>query len=559
MGAVSVQSQQGEQPPSSDSTALGAPATVHGIVKNAATGEPLPRALVLIGGDSGTGALTDGDGRFEIPGVTLGPNTFQIIRPGFDDALGGPAGAPLRDLRGYTHNVFVTASTPELVFSLRPSNSIRGRIDLSTGDPPSNSVTLLRREIVNGRAVWRPHATTRVGAEGFYHFAHLQDGDYVVVGEPSPDSDLAASAAFGSPGHPIASNWYPQIYYPDAREFAGAARIHLAGGQQIQANLSMPLEVFRTVRATIQSPGGLTAPGALAGVSLEIAAPDGHHLPYPGIYDQKSNAAEALLPDGSYSFRVNANQGEDHNFRGGPFRRTGSLTGQLDFTVAGHALTRLRIPVGPQTPTPVQIDINHTSAKSPATGRGETFIEISQAGPLTDGMNSVFAQGAGPGTLDTLPPAPGRYWLHSIVAQAGYCESSFTAGGANLGREPLLVGLGGLTAPLTLTLRDDCAQIKLNLPTAAAGMAAGEEPSYTVYLVPDFDFTVEANNATLRASTGGTVTFSSVTPGAYHVYTFAAPIDLEYHNPEALAAYPSQSITLAPGDTQTLTLEVPAP
>src|SRR5438046_732320 len=60
-------------------------ATVHGVVKNAATGEPLPRALVRIEGDAMTGALTDGEGRFEIPGVPIGPETFQVIKPGFID------------------------------------------------------------------------------------------------------------------------------------------------------------------------------------------------------------------------------------------------------------------------------------------------------------------------------------------------------------------------------------------------------------------------------------------------------------------------------------------
>src|SRR6185437_13115290 len=39
-------------PPNSAATALGPLATVHGIVKDASTGEPLPRALVLVNGQS---------------------------------------------------------------------------------------------------------------------------------------------------------------------------------------------------------------------------------------------------------------------------------------------------------------------------------------------------------------------------------------------------------------------------------------------------------------------------------------------------------------------------
>src|SRR6185437_2548238 len=81
---------------------------VHGTVTNAATGEPLPRALVLANGQNGAGVLTDGDGRFEIDGLAAGPNVFQISKPGFEDAVGDPASLPLRDLRGSSHVVYVT-------------------------------------------------------------------------------------------------------------------------------------------------------------------------------------------------------------------------------------------------------------------------------------------------------------------------------------------------------------------------------------------------------------------------------------------------------------------
>ncbi|HWC96273.1 MAG TPA: carboxypeptidase regulatory-like domain-containing protein [Candidatus Sulfopaludibacter sp.] len=573
-GAIPARPQQDERPLSPESNALGPPATVHGMVKNALTGEPLPRALVLVDGQGGVGALTDGDGRFELSGVPLGPNVIQITRPGFEDAAGAPPGVSLRDLRGFSHNVFVTANTPELDFSLRPTNSIRGRVDLSTGDPANNSVSLLRREIGNGRAVWHPVGGTRVNADGVYHFAHLQDGDYAVAAEPAPDSDTVLPLSLPDSGHTIAANWYPQIYYPDARDFSGAAHIHISGGEQAQANLTLPLEAFHRVSAALQLPGESGASGNLSGVQAEIATQDGHHLPYPAVYNKKENAVDALLPDGSYALHVtafNAFQGgrDSMSSHGGPAGlwegtrqnlHTAS-TGQLDFTVAGRALGKLRIPVGPQTPTPLQVDVSRAGSQtsSAATGRGEVFVEISQAGPLTDGMQSVFAQGQGPGNLNTLPPSPGRYWVRTVVAQRGLCESSFTAGGANLGREPLTVGPGGVTAPLTLTLRDDCASLQVSLPPNQAGMTVGEEPAYTVYVVPDFDFTTEARSITLRASTGGTFTFNSLTPGSYHVYTFSAPVDLEYHNSEALASLAGQAVTLAPDATQNLTLEAPAP
>jgi hypothetical protein len=568
--AVSARAQEPDdtQPAAADgANALGAPTIVHGIVKNALTGEPLPRALVLVNGQAGIGALTDGDGRFEFSGVSLGPNTFQITKPGFEDAAGVPSSDLMRDLLGFTHNVLVTNNTPPLVFSLRPTNTVGGHIELSTGDPAqNNSVTLLRRGIVNGRAVWRPNANARANADGSYHFAHLPDGDYAVLADPAPESDMVSRPAFADAERDVASNWYPQLYYPDAHDFAGAARIHVAGGEQAQANFTLPLEPFHPVRAAVLLPADLRNGDTPPPVQVEIAAPDGHHLPYPGMYDAKSNTVEALLPDGNYSLRVsamNANQGIGAialSIANERHRMPTPLTGQLDLTVAGHALTKLGVSLGPQATAPLEIDLNRTSTPSASQSprNGQVFVEITQAGSLTDGMQSMFAQGTGPGSIDTVAPAPGRYWVHTIVADPTLCESSFTAGGANLGREPLVVGQGGSTAPLTLTLRDDCASLKVSLPPSLAGLEVGEEAAYTVYIVPDFDFTTEAPSRTLRATSGSTLTFTGLTPGSYHVYTFGGPVDLEYHNRDALAAYPGQAVTLAPGAAQELVLEVPA-
>jgi hypothetical protein len=553
-------SPQGQSAPTDPNRALGAPVTVHGVVMNAASGEPLPRALVQVNGGGGAAVLTDGDGRFEVTGVALGPSIFQLTKPGFEDAASGGSGEVLRDLRGFTHNVFVTANTPELVFTMRPTNSIRGQIELSTGDPAQNNeVTLLQLQIQNGRAVWRPRGAARANSDGTYHFAHLEDGDYAIVAEPAPESELAGRPDAAAAGRDLAWNGFPQIYFPDARDFSGAARIHLSGGESAQANVNVPLEVFHAVRAGILLPPDLRNSAAGAMVQVEVTGLNGTHLPYSSMYDGESRTVWTMLPDGTYTLRVTAMQSE------GPrstFRQEWQRWGQADVTVAGHAVTKLRIPVGAMTPSSLQVMVSRTGTQSGSSAgggnHGNVFVEIGQAGPLTDGMQSVFAQGPGPGTLETMPPAPGKYWVHTIVADPSLCEDSFTAGGANLGREPLVVGPGGTTAPLTLSLRDDCASLKVSLPQSVAGMAAGEEIGYYVYVVPDRDFTTEAPVRTLRASTNSEFTFTGLTPGSYHVYAFSAPVDLEYHNRDALAALNGQAITLAAGDSGSLVLEVPA-
>ena len=139
--------------------------------------------------------------------------------------------------------------------------------------------------------------------------------------------------------------------------------------------------------------------------------------------------------------------------------------------------------------------------------------------------------------------------------------SSFTAGGANLAREPLTIGLQGSTAPMELTLRDDCASLELSLPEALGSFTAGDEPFFSVYVVPDFDSTGDVDPVTLRPSTGGTVTVSNLTPGNYHVYTLAGSAQLAYRNRDALAAmgYQGQAVTLSAGTVGSLVVEAPEP
>jgi hypothetical protein len=537
----------------------GATGAVHGIVKNAATGEPLPRALVLIDGESGVGTLTDGDGRFEAAGITQGPNAFEIRKPGYEDDGGVAAGMSVRDVRGYTHNVFVTADTPELVFAMRPTNSIRGQIELSTGDVAQNQgVTLIRKSIQDGRAVWKPADSTRANADGVYRFAHLSDGDYVVVANGAPESELVGG--LDQPQHAsVVMQGYPTVYYPDARTFAGAAKIHLSGGQQAQANFRLPLEPYYPVEVELVRPAEIKVRGKVGYSSVsELVGSDGQQVTYPS--DQTPDKVRALLPDGTYTVRVSANAAME--VRPGQTHAIGShYAGQMQFTVAGHPLRNMQLPLGPATSTPIEVMITRTSQEAPQqpeSQRGTLFVEVSQAGALTDGMSAMLAQGAGPGELETMPPSPGAYWVRTAVGEQGLCESSFTAGAGNLGREPLIVGLGGSTLPLTLSLRDDCASLQVSLPGAVAGMTAGEEPAYTVYAIPDFDITSEPRSITLRASSGGTFTFNSLTPGNYHVYTFAGPVELEYHNRDVLAGLTGQAVNLAPGAKANLVVEVPA-
>ena len=153
----------------------GATVPVRGTVRSALTDSPLPRVLVSIQGDITTGALTDGEGRFELPAVPVGPIPFSVRKPGYSTL------SAQQDEEIATQNVVVAANMPEIVLRLTPTAAIQGRITLSTGDPAAGvSVHLQRRLILNGRAQWQPPLIQKTDGAGHYRFSNLSEGRYIL-------------------------------------------------------------------------------------------------------------------------------------------------------------------------------------------------------------------------------------------------------------------------------------------------------------------------------------------------------------------------------------------
>jgi carboxypeptidase family protein len=536
-------------------------ATLHGIVRNAVTGEGIPRALVHVEGTANAGTLTDGEGRFEIPGIAVGPQAVTVSRPGFFNPDYGENAEARPGDPGPPHNVLVAAQMADVEFTLAPTGAIRGRVDLSTGDPAERiQVALLKRVVQDGRAQWQSAGMTQTRSDGSYRFGGLADGEYEVFTMPALDNDSLSQVVVPGKGGATERWGYASIAYPNAREPSGAQAIPVAHGAEAEANFQLTREPFETVTASVVTPatGGARQ---IMNYSAEVLDGAGHELHYVAQYDQGTHTVQAALPEGSYSLLITST-GFPIFFDGGtrPVNLMPSFwMGEVDFAVADHPVTGLRVALSAPVPAPVDVTVNRSGSAATPAQSPQVAVMVSPAAAGTSGaLVSQYAGGPADSPLQGSFVQPGTYWVHTYVS-GGLCESSFTAGGANLAREPLTIGLGGVTVPLELTLRDDCAHLTLSLPEGAMALTAGDERFYTAYVVPDFDFTRDLTPVVLRPSTAGNFTVNDLTPGNYHVYTFAGDVRLEYRNRAALAALanPGQAVTLSPGATSTLVLEAP--
>jgi hypothetical protein len=556
-----IPQQPGGQQPGQVSNQL---TTVHGMVRVGASGQPLSHALVRINGDASSGMLTDGDGRFEIADVPQGPLDFTVAKPGYLDTVEAVEDSIAWNAHGYGHNVIVAPGMGDVVFTMEPCNSIRGQIQISTGDLAEGIVvTLLKKTIQDGRAVWQTATNTKTNSEGVYRFGELSDGFYAVFTMPAMDSDTAEGLTQTGTAGRIARGGYASVFFPDARDLAGAAKIHLAAGEQAQANIALALEPFKAVVANVTMP---RAGGRSENVSVQVLDAQGHMLPYTAQYDPGTHTAQAMLPDGTYSLLASmlpnmlriATARNNSAFTLTPVDSQ-VITGQTSFAVAGRAVLNLHLPMAASAIGSVQVSLSH-GANSSAT-RGEpdpqVIVTLSQTGGwMADGMVSSYAEGPSTGPLQSNGAPPGSYWVHTNIGPKTLCESSFTAGGASLARDPLMLGPTGTAAPLMLALRDDCARLTLSLP-GSVGYTTGEEHAYIIYVVPDFDSTEDVVPVTLRPSTGGRMTITGLTPGNYHVFAFDRPVALAYRNRAALGALPGQAVSVGPEAETNLTVEVP--
>jgi hypothetical protein len=541
--------------------------TVHGTVLNSATNEPVARALVSVEGEPEHTMLTDGEGHFEFEGITTGQHVMSAKKPGY---RGGEneAGDVIADVpggEGASHGVVVTEQTPEVIFKLMPNGAIRGHVDLSTGDPADGILLqLTERRVVNGRAGWTVADTARTNSSGNYRFSGLAAGTYLVRTMPSMEAESLGIASKTADAPKLVKYGFASVYYPEAREITSAGRIELRAGEEAQANLFLRLEAFQPVEARVLKQQGETETNMPrntmkveeAGVTDEI----GNVAEYALDFNREKHIISGELPDGIYSINmISLNDEFDGNMMRSD-QLSGVKSGTVSFAVAGHPVTDLKLATGPVSMIRVHVNLPATLARLPNMS-GHEMLPVIVNFTHDDGpaRELTAANAAVQETFTFLPSGTGRYWANATTEHEGVCVGAFTAGGLDLGREPLVLSASASPPQMELTLRDDCAKLNMTLPYVAAMQTAGAQTNYTVYVVPDFDSTGTVTPSTLRAGQGATASLESLTPGSYHIYVFTEPVELEYHNPAALAHLSGQAVTLAPSSSNDVVLEVPQP
>jgi hypothetical protein len=138
---------------------------------------------------------------------------------------------------------------------------------------------------------------------------------------------------------------------------------------------------------------------------------------------------------------------------------------------------------------------------------------------------------------------PGRYWIEAQAFPPAYI-ASISAGGVDLGSNPLTVMAGSTPPTVEVTLRNDSGTITGEINSqAASGAAVGERPQVWIYAIPLFSTAEQIRS--VMPNPDGHFSCYGIAPGSYRVVACDSAQEIDFHTPEGLAAWSGKGQTIS--------------
>jgi hypothetical protein len=499
---------------------------VSGVVINAATGEPVSRALVQMQAATGKAQFAGADGTFVFKNLARGRYNLTASKPGFfsEQQLGR--------WNAWRNSFQDVPSEQEVVLKLTPEGIIYGEVKNESGEPVEGvTVRAQRWQTENGRKSLQNAGEAATDDEGNFRLAELTPGSYHLSFVPANRGGWVTYDKLNR--RKQTDQGYGAQFYPGVADVESATAIELRAGATVHITEALSRQRLFEVAGVVR---GATPVG---GFNLTLMNASGDMVQKTVRIDPKSGEFQIPgVPTGTYMLAASA-QAPNEN---GPQELQVQLTAMqlihLKSDLAGLVLTLGRgmsmgvqvyggIPPVETTNMP-QVMVQLISKEFLQNSRG-TMV------PPQNGEPRPAAR------IEDIPP--GTYTVEASPNQPVYI-ASLRCGSVDLLRDDLTIAPGGVLPPIEVTLGNDGARLSVKVmekgqPAAAAVVIYSEE-------YPRRSVLTETNET-------GAISQGNLAPGKYQVIAVKDALDLEFRNPGAMEKYleHASAVTLQSGGGET--------
>jgi len=499
---------------------------VRGMVINAATGEPVSRALVQMQNPTGKAQFAGTNGTFVFKNLARGRYFLTASKPGFfsDQQLG----------RGnaWRNSFQDVPSDKEVVLKLTPEGIIYGEVKNENGEPIEGvTVRAQHWQMENGRKSLQNARDASTDDEGNFRIAELTPGTYHLSFVPANRGGWVTYDKLNRKKQ--TDQGYGAQFYPGVADVESATAIELRAGASLHITQALSRQRLFEVAGVVR---GATPVG---GFHLMLMNTSGDMVQRTVRIDPKSGEFQIPgVPAGTYMLLASAQAPNENGTQELQVQLTATQLIHLKSDLAGLVLILGRgISVGVQvyggippagiTNVP-QVMVRLNSKEFLQNSRG-TMV------PPQNGEQRPAAR------IEDIPP--GTYTVEASPNQPGYIVS-LRCGNVDLLRDDLTIAAGGAPQPIEVTLGSDGARLNGKVMEKGQPVAAG---------VVIYSEEYPRRSVLMQTNETGAFSQSNLAPGKYQLIAVKDALDLEFRNPAAMEKYleHASAVTLQSGGGET--------
>jgi len=479
-----------------------------GYVVNAVTGEPVPRAHLIVM-PAQLSSVADNAGRFAFSNLPCRRLQITASRPGFlTDGAGMPRGPSLIPM-------MLTSGSPQhdIKIQLTPQSVVLGKVLDESGDPVQGAqISVLSTQVMDGHRVFQMMRAAQTDDLGEFRIPSLSAGKFIFC---ATETSNIAFIGLGN-GKMVSA----EVCYPGPIEGGVASAMQLLPGREARVEFSVSQVPAVHVRGTVS--------GMPKNQNVAVT------LQRRGLIRGPNSIRPAnILPDGRFDVRGVT---------------PGSYVLATDYWEAGNRLTaRVPVDVGSSDVEGVVVQLEpgisltgtvrvESTTGNTAAPQGWT-LSLRAADPISSSGQIKWTKDRTAFTFGEM--IPGNYRLGLTGPPPPFYVKSATLGGRDLTREEVPIMQSG--GPLEIVLSDDGGAIEGTVEDANGQAAGGWVMAIQDGKQPHNQFTGADGHFTLR----------NLAPGDYRVYAWDDSSQVEYADADWMRRHAgaSQTVTVTGGQT----------